>query len=244
MFKLHIEKNLWSELKDWLKKCYGYLIREIQTSKSIIQTNQHNRVSLNQIAYERSDCSENFPDFSESISQKELQYNSAEIYNKFIEENLNNIKQIYTDAINNLEQGSNSFKQQIEKLLSKDDIVLQPYHKVETLNTATKLEEVDILKKQEIYFNELKESMEEQSHDLLELKTAILVLEPIKKKLRNDIYCYKATVEELLISFAINSAREARTEATCIRQLMSEIKEMENKVSNAKCRSELHMLAE
>uniref|UniRef100_A0A1B0AS61 Uncharacterized protein n=1 Tax=Glossina palpalis gambiensis TaxID=67801 RepID=A0A1B0AS61_9MUSC len=150
MFKLHIEKNLWSELKDWLKKCYGYLIREIQTSKSIIQTNQHNRVSLNQIAYERSDCFENFPDFSESLSQKELQYNSAEIYNKFIEENLNNIKQIYTDAINNLEQGSNSFKQQIGKLLSKDDIVLQSYHKLETMNTATKLEEVDILKKQEI----------------------------------------------------------------------------------------------
>uniref|UniRef100_A0A1A9V0R6 Uncharacterized protein n=1 Tax=Glossina austeni TaxID=7395 RepID=A0A1A9V0R6_GLOAU len=234
MFKLRFEENLWSELKDWLKKCYDYLIREIQTSKSIIQTNQENRGKFNQTAYERSDCSENFPDFSESTSQKEQQYNSAETYNKFVEENVNNIKQINNNAINNLEQGTNGFKQQIGKLLSKHDIGLQPYHKLEMINTAVKLEEGDISKRQEVYFNEMKERMKEHSQGLLELKIVISVLEPIKKKLRNGIYCYKPTVDELLKSFALNSTKEAHPEAICIKQLMSEIKKMENKVSNAK----------
>uniref|UniRef100_A0A1B0FEU9 Uncharacterized protein n=1 Tax=Glossina morsitans morsitans TaxID=37546 RepID=A0A1B0FEU9_GLOMM len=231
MFKLRIEENLWSELKDWLKKCYDYLIGEIQTSKSIIQTNQENRGKFNQIAYERSDCSENFADFSESTSQKEQQYNSAQTYNKFVEENVNNIKQINNNAVNNLKQGINGFKQQIGKLLSKEDIDLQPYHKLEMINTTAKLEEEDISKRQEVYFNEMKERMKKQSQGLLELKTAISVLEPIKKELRNGICCYKATVEELLKPFALNSAKEAHPEAICIKQLMSEIKKMENKVS-------------
>uniref|UniRef100_A0A1A9ZUR2 Uncharacterized protein n=1 Tax=Glossina pallidipes TaxID=7398 RepID=A0A1A9ZUR2_GLOPL len=237
MFKLRIEENLWSELKDWLKKCYDYLIREIQSSKSIIQTNQENRGKFNQTAYERSDCSDNFPDFSESAFQKEQQYNFAQTYNKFVEENVNNIKQINNNAVNSLEQGINGFKQQIGKLSSKDEIDLQPYHKLEMINTAAELEEDDISKRQEVYFNEMKERMKEQSQGLLELKTAISVLEPIKNKLRNDIYCYKATVDELLKSFALNSAKEAHPEAICIKQLMSEIKNTENKVSNAKISS-------
>lgn len=53
---------------------------------------------------------------------------------------------------------------------------------------------------------------------------------------RNGICCYKATVEELLKPFTLNSAKEDHP-AICIKQLMSEIEKMENKVSNAKISS-------
>lgn len=52
------------------------------------------------------------------------------------------------------------------------------------INTTAKLEKEEISKRQEVYFNEMKERMKKQSQGLLELKTAISVLEPIKKELR------------------------------------------------------------
>ncbi|XP_037898469.1 tyrosine-protein kinase transmembrane receptor Ror2-like, partial [Glossina fuscipes] len=60
-----------------------------------------------------------------------------------------------------------------------------------------------------------------------------------EKRLRKST---RATRFKAKLSSA-NTTREARKEATCIKQLMSEIKEMENKVSNAKCRSEIRILA-